>query len=48
MNEAFEKLPQEKPKQERLLRSQVAAAEAAAEAGKGVSAVALGYIFTLY
>ncbi|CAG8440367.1 2083_t:CDS:10, partial [Acaulospora morrowiae] len=35
LNEAFEKLPQEKPKQERLLRSQQAAAEAAAEAGEG-------------
>ncbi|RIA95528.1 armadillo-type protein [Glomus cerebriforme] len=35
LNEAFEKLPQEKPKQERLLRSQIAEAEAAAEAGKG-------------
>ncbi|GET04485.1 microtubule associated protein [Rhizophagus clarus] len=40
LNEAFEKLPQEKPTQERLLRSQVAAAEAAAEAGKGDEAEA--------
>ncbi|CAG8439476.1 8530_t:CDS:10 [Diversispora eburnea] len=34
LNEAFEKLPQEKPTQQRLLRSQQAAAEAAAEAGE--------------
>ncbi|CAG8499882.1 1285_t:CDS:10, partial [Ambispora leptoticha] len=33
LNEAFEKLPPEKPTQTRLLRSQQAAAEAAAEAG---------------
>ncbi|KAG9290927.1 hypothetical protein G9A89_011077 [Geosiphon pyriformis] len=36
LNEAFEKLPPEKPTQTRLLRSQVAAAEAHAEAGGGV------------
>ncbi|CAG8735004.1 17874_t:CDS:2, partial [Funneliformis caledonium] len=40
LNEAFEKLPQVKPQQERLLRSQVAAAEAAAEAGGGDEAEA--------
>ncbi|CAB4441999.1 unnamed protein product [Rhizophagus irregularis] len=40
LNESFEKLPQEKPTQGRLLRSQVAAAEAAAEAGKGDEAEA--------
>ncbi|CAI2179034.1 13105_t:CDS:10 [Funneliformis geosporum] len=40
LNEAFEKLPQVKPQQERLLRSQIAAAEAAAEAGGGDEAEA--------
>ncbi|CAG8566334.1 15597_t:CDS:2 [Funneliformis caledonium] len=35
LNETFDKLPQEKPQQERLLRSQVAAAEAVAEADGG-------------
>ncbi|CAG8520285.1 7962_t:CDS:10 [Acaulospora colombiana] len=40
LNEAFEKLPQEKPTQQRLLRSQQAAAEAAAEAGEGADSEA--------
>ena len=37
-------MPQEKPTQERLLRSQVAEAEAAAEAGKGNVRDLFGYI----
>ncbi|CAI2189255.1 12155_t:CDS:10, partial [Funneliformis geosporum] len=40
LNETFEKLPQEKPQQERLLRSQVVAAEVAAETDGGNEAEA--------